>query len=76
MRWPVISVTKPAAMATLTADSRFMRHATSPIGIRVHSQPRISYVGKPVGWKIESVGGTVWASPVSQNPVDGSSVRR
>ena len=53
-----------------------MRHATSPMGSWLHSQPSIAYIGNPVGWKIESVGGTVCASPVSQNPVDGSIVRR
>ena len=42
IRWPLMSVTSPAASATQTADSMFMRQATSPIGRRVHSQPRIS----------------------------------
>jgi hypothetical protein len=76
MRWPVMSTTNPLASATLTPESRFMRHATSPTGSWLHSQPSIVYSGKPVGWKIESVAGTVWASPVSQKKVDGSIVRR
>ena len=65
-----------AALETATAESRFMRQATSPIGTWLHSHPSIAYTGKPVGWKIESVCGTVCASPVSQKPVDGIIVRR
>ena len=41
-RWPVIRATRPEAPATNTAERRFIRHATSPIGSRVHNQPRIS----------------------------------
>ncbi len=71
-----MSTTSPAAIATQTPESRFMRHATSPIGSWLQSQPSMAYTGKPVGWKIESVAGTVCASPVSQKNVDGSIVRR
>ncbi len=76
IRCAVVRTTKPAARATETPESRFMRHATSPIGSWLQSQPSIRYVGNPVGWKIERVGGTVCASPVSQKPVAGSIVRR
>jgi hypothetical protein len=76
MRWPVMRTTRPAVSDTDTVDSRFMRHATSPTGTCVQSQPSIAYTGKPVGWKIDSVCGTVCASPVSQNPVEGIMVRK
>ena len=76
MRWPAISTTRPAAMATQMPERRFMRHATSPNGSWLQSQPIIAYTGKPVGWKIDRVAGTVCASPVSQKKVDGSIVRR
>ena len=58
------------------AEKAFMRQATSPRGIWLQSHPSIAYVGNPVGWKIERVCGTVWASAVSQNPSDGSRVLR
>ncbi len=76
MRWPAISTTSPLVNATHTPDRRFIRHATSPMGSWLHSQPSMAYTGNPVGWKIESVAGTVCASPVSQKKVDGSIVRR
>jgi hypothetical protein len=76
-RCPAMRTTRPDASATDTPESRFIRHATSPIGRAwVHSQPSSVKVGNPVGWKIDSVAGTVCASPVSQNPVAGSMVRR
>jgi len=75
IRCPVIRTTSPDASATHTPDMRFMRHATSPNGSWLQSQPSIAYTGKPVGWKIDSVAGTVCASPVSQKNVDGIIVR-
>ena len=76
MTCPVMSTTRPADRAMQTPDRTFIRHATSPNGIWLHSQPSMAYVGNPVGWKIDRVCGTVWASAVSQKPVDGSMVRR
>ena len=70
------SVASPAAPAMATPESRLMRQAIeSPMGSRLQPKPSRVYVGKPVGWKIDSVGGTVWASAVSQNEVPGSMVR-
>jgi hypothetical protein len=69
-------LTRPAASAIETPLMRFIRYATLPNGSWLHAQPSSVYVGKPVGWKIDSVCGTVWASPVSQNPTPGSIVRR
>ena len=71
-RWTVI----PAAPATSSADSRFMRKASSPSGCRTTdaTQPTRTYAGKPVGCIVPISGRTVWASAVSHAKTPGRSV--
>ena len=42
MRWPAMSTTSPLVTATHMPDRRFIRHATSPMGSWLHSQPSIA----------------------------------
>ena len=68
----------PAAVATRTAERRFIRNAGSPNGANTNeaSQPSRTYAGKPVGCITPSSGPTVCASAVSQNQTPGSSAAR